>query len=54
MEKENIKFVEKRNAELINLILDFSIKNHMSLRDIDDCIEEVSKIYYTDGLIIRV
>ena len=52
MEKD-MKATEKRNGELINLILDYAIKNHMSLKEIDDCMEEVSKIYYSDGLIIR-
>lgn len=53
MNLENEKYVEKRNAKLINLILDYAIENHMSLQEIDNCIEEVRKIYYSDGLIIR-
>lgn len=47
------KIVEIRNAKLINLILDYAIENHMSLKEIDDCMKEVRKVYYSDGLIMR-
>lgn len=47
------KIVEIRNAKLINLILDYAIENHMSLKEIDDCMKEVCKVYYSDGLIMR-
>lgn len=48
-----LTYSKKRKAKLINLILDYSIENRMSLEEIDDCMEEVSKIYYSDGLVIR-
>ena len=47
------KNIEIRNAKLINLILDYAIENHMSLKEVEDCIEKVAEVYYSDGLIIR-
>lgn len=39
--------------ELISLILDYTIKNKMSLEQVYNCLEEVKKVYYSDGIIIR-
>lgn len=44
---------DKRDAKFINMVLDYSIENHMSLKEIEDCIDKVAQVYYTDGLIIR-
>ncbi|MCR1822635.1 hypothetical protein [Terrisporobacter muris] len=49
--KEERISIEKRNSELVNLVLDFAIKNSMSTQEIDFCIEEVKKVFYKDGLI---
>ena len=49
--KEERISIEKRNSELVNLVLDFAIKNSMSAQEIDFCIEEVKKVFYKDGLI---
>lgn len=51
MEKE-LKDSEKYK-DLINIVLDYAIKNHMSLEEIENCIDKVAQAYYTDGLIIR-
>lgn len=51
--KEERISIEKRNSELINLVLDFVIKNSMSVQEIDNCMEEVKKVFYSDGLILR-
>ena len=53
MEKEMQIARGKRDARLINLVLDYAINNHMSLKEVDDCIEKVAEVYYSDGLIIR-
>ncbi|WP_425447755.1 hypothetical protein [Dethiothermospora halolimnae] len=47
------KAIEERNAKLINTILDYAIDNGMSLEEIDNCMEKVSEVYYSDGLIRR-
>ncbi|WP_434796656.1 hypothetical protein [Terrisporobacter vanillatitrophus] len=51
--KEEMISIEKRNSELVNLVLDFAIKNSMSAQEIDNCMEEVKKVFYSDGLILR-
>lgn len=48
MEKKDI---ELRNGQLVNLIMDYAIKNAMSLKEIDDCMEKVQDVFYNDGLI---
>lgn len=53
MKNKDLAAKEKRNAELINFILNFAIQNKMSQKEIDECIAEVKKVYYTDSLIIR-
>jgi len=50
---KDLTFSEKRNAELINFILNFAIQHKMSQKEIDDCVTELKKVYYTDGLLIR-
>ncbi|MBN9647712.1 hypothetical protein J0L31_12000 [Terrisporobacter glycolicus] len=49
--KEEKISVEKRNSGLVNLVLNFAIKNSMSAQEIDNCMEEVKKVFYRDGLI---
>ncbi|MCX0353457.1 hypothetical protein LI064_02830 [Clostridium perfringens] len=51
-EKEK-REVEKRDAKLINMILDYAIENKMAFASIERCIEKVKSIYLTDGLIKR-
>lgn len=53
MNNNDLTSTAKRNAELINIILNFAIQHKMSQKEIDDCVAEVKKVYYTDGLIIR-
>ncbi|MBM7614140.1 hypothetical protein [Alkaliphilus hydrothermalis] len=48
-----IKTTEERDTELINMILDYAIKNHMSFKEIDKCIEKIEEVYYSDGVVIR-
>ncbi len=51
-EKEK-REIEKRDAKLINMIMDYAIENKMAFSEIERCIEEVKSIYLTDGLIKR-
>ncbi len=51
--KKDRKMKEERIAGLVNLILDYTIENKMSAREVDKCIEHVKEVYYTDALIKR-
>lgn len=51
--KEERISIEKRNAELVNLVLDFVIENGMSAQEIDTCIDKVREAFYSDGVISR-
>lgn len=51
-EKERSE-MEKRDAKLINMIMDYAIGNKMAFSEIERCIEEVKSVYLTDGLIKR-
>lgn len=51
-EKER-REVEKRDAKLINMIMDYAIDNKMAFSEIERCIEKVKSVYLTDGLIKR-
>lgn len=51
--KEERKMQEEKIAGLVNLITDYAIKNKMSAREVDKCIEHIKDVYYTDALIKR-
>lgn len=53
MDKRELINRDKRDAQLINIISDYAIENQMSLKEIDKCIEKVTEIYYSTGLIVR-
>lgn len=50
-EKDLLKAKEEKTATLVNFILEYAIKNSMSLEEIDNCVSKVAEVYYTDGLI---
>lgn len=50
---KDIKEKEEQRAELVNLILDYSIANKMAFKDIEEAIEIVCDLYLSDGLINR-
>lgn len=50
--KEKIE-IDKKDAELINTILNFAIENKMAFSEIEHCIEEIKRIYLENGLINR-
>lgn len=44
---------EKRKRELVNLITNYAIENQMSAKDVDECVEIVKEVFYSDGLVRR-
>ena len=51
--KQEFRRMEERDGELINIVLEYAIRNGMSQKEIDDCINKVKEVFYTDGLIKR-
>ena len=48
---ESIKKREDKYAGLINIITSYAIENVMSLEEIDECMDHVRQVYYSDGVI---
>lgn len=42
---------EKRDAKLINMIMDYAIENKMAFSEIERCIEKVKNVYLNFGLV---
>lgn len=51
--KEELILKDKRDTALINLVLDYAIKNSMSAKEVDECIDKARETFYSDGLIRR-
>ncbi|HHD2785515.1 TPA: hypothetical protein ACOTHR_003055 [Clostridium perfringens] len=49
-EKER-REMEKRDAKLINMIMDYAIENKMAFSEIERCIEKVKNVYLNFGLV---
>lgn len=50
---EELSVKEERNAGLVNLIMDYAIDNQMSAKEVDECVDIVKEVFYSDGLVIR-
>lgn len=50
---KEVKYIQERNAKLINLIADFAIENEMTMQEIDECIDVIRELYYSDGIVRR-
>lgn len=50
---KDIKEKEEQRAELVNLILDYSIAKKMAFKDVEEAVEIVRDLYLSDGLINR-
>lgn len=48
---KDIKEKEEQRAELVNLILDYSIANKMAFKDVKEAVVIVRDLYLSDGLI---
>lgn len=51
--EEEMRGIEKIDVQLINMILDSSIENKMSLQEVGNCFCKVAEVYFTDGLITK-
>ena len=48
---EDIKERDRIHAGLINLISRYAIDNGMTLKAIDECMEQIKELYYNDAMI---
>lgn len=48
---EDMKERDRKYAELINLISRHLIDNEMTLKQLDECTEEIKEVYYNYGMI---
>nr|DAJ85842.1 MAG TPA: protein of unknown function (DUF4315) [Caudoviricetes sp.] len=51
--REDLKKNEERIGELVNLIMDYAIKHEMSPKEIDECVNKVKNVFYSNGIVRR-